>query len=150
MLVSAQTLLLNRAVFLWICAFFLLYRPEAIYKNLFVLAVSQRLPQVYAGSGDALAPLVATLFAIEGLQDFTLLFEDRYLETFRVILPTRLIVYFVVAALSYMQVSIFAVGPLFAYCFAEILLNFWIFSAIREEMNEKIRVSIRNSAGYES
>ena len=150
MWVSAQTLLLNRVVLLWICAFFLIYNPEAVYKNIYVLAIGHSLPQVYVGSGDALASLVATLFAAEGLQDFVLLFEDRYLETFRVILPARLIVYFAVSALSYMKVASFAVGPLFTYCFTEILMNFWIFSAIREEMNEKLRVAIRSSAGTTS
>lgn len=148
--VSSKTLALYRVCTLWACALFLFKNPVTIYSNFAVVILGQalELPNVYTGGeGDKLAGIVAVLLILLGIEEFVVIFQENSGEHWRGSVPTRLTVYFALTLASYLGYRPLANSLAFTYVFLELVVNFFMYLILREELNEVTRRTIREERG---
>lgn len=115
--------------------------PEYLSNAGFVMLLGQAMEVTYAPleSSNAIIGLLVLFLGINALTDVIPLLADN-LEFFETIVPTRLTVYFAVAAYSYIGNSqYFSTSLVFVYCFLEVWINFLIFNNLRDEKYVRLK-----------
>ncbi|CAI4034516.1 hypothetical protein SMKI_10G3090 [Saccharomyces mikatae IFO 1815] len=131
-----------RVAFLFTISFFCLKNVNSILENTYFLVLTQamNLPQLTLSRYNGQLGLFALLFALNGIHDLIPLLENN-VGYFQSIVPARLLLFFILTAISYLWESNLYVhnNSVFIYCFAEVWINFLLYNAIREEKNESFK-----------
>jgi hypothetical protein len=92
--------------------------------------------------------LIAVIVGLYALQDLPCLGADNYLDILEINVPIRLSVYFGALSAGYLLRPLYLNNSLiFVFMFFEMFVNFWLFTAVREERNELSKRQIREGAG---
>lgn len=130
-----------RIVFLVTIAYFLVKDPSYITHSNFAILLGLAM-QVNFASIDPKNPLLsllAVVFASLALGDLIPLLAEN-LNFFETMVPTRLILYFFLAAYSYFaKTSVFSNNLIFTYAFFEIWFNFLIYNNLRDEKYYRVK-----------
>lgn len=140
-----NTLVFARIAFLLSLAFFILKDITLILDHHFTLIFTQALdlPALKMSPYSAQLGFVAVLLAFTALSDLVPLMEQNH-SFFEGMVPARTLVYFLLVGYAYISDNIFFNNNLvFMYLFTEALLNMSIFSALREEKNERVKKQIQ-------
>lgn len=132
---TAKTLSYIRVACLVTISYLLVKDPEFLGNLGFVLLLGQAMEVPYAKL-DKANPLVgaaAVVFASLALSDLIPLMADN-IAYFETVVPTRLTMYFGIAAYSYLDnKSAVSNSLIFTYAFFEIWFNFLIYNNLRDE-----------------
>lgn len=144
---TAKTLLYVRVLFLTFLCFYLVTDPEYLGNAGFVMLLGQAMEVKYAPlqESNPIIGLVVLFLGINALTDLIPLLADN-LDFFETIVPTRLTVYFALAAYSYIGNSqYFSTSVVFVYCFLEVWINFLIFNNLRDEKYVRLKAFVEEN-----
>lgn len=105
-----------------------------------ILTHSMNLPMLTMSPYSGQLGTFGILFLMLAFSDLLPLLESNR-KYFYSIVPARLLVYFVLTALSYLWTSNLFLhnNAVFLFCFNEVWMNFVIYGSIREERNEEFK-----------
>lgn len=144
---SAKSLLYARVFLLAVLTFFCIKDPSVLLESGFAVLLGQamQLNIVLVDSSNPLLGITAVAFATLAISDFIPLLADN-IEYFETIVPTRLFLYFGLAAYSYVTNSpFFSSNVIFVYSFFEIWFNFLIYNNLRDERYYRIKKFIEEN-----
>lgn len=144
---SARTLLYIRVLFLATVAFFSIKNPKILLESGFAILLGQamQLPIVIVDNTNPLIGITAVAFGTLAISDLIPLLADN-IEYFETIVPTRLFMYFALAAFSYVTKSpFFSNNIIFVYSFFEVWFNFLIYNNLRDEKYYRIKKFIEEN-----
>lgn len=142
-ILSSFNLLFVRISFLFTLAFFCLKDVNSILNNSYfdILTQAMGLPAVQMSRYSGQLGLFSVVFALLAITDLIPLLEENK-QFFFSMVPTRLTIFFILTSVSYWGQDYYYLhnNVVFVYCFAEVWLNFLIYSSIREERNAHVIV----------
>mmetsp|Transcript_4507 Transcript_4507/g.4985 ORF Transcript_4507/g.4985 Transcript_4507/m.4985 type:complete len:165 (-) Transcript_4507:54-548(-) len=144
---SAKSLLYVRVLLLAVIAFFCIKDPSVLLESGFAVLLGQamQLNIILLDTSNPLIGITAITFATLAISDLIPLLADN-IEYFETIVPTRLFLYFGLAAYSYVTKSpIFSNNIIFVYSFFEIWFNFLIYNNLRDEKYYRIKKFIEEN-----
>ncbi|ODQ79349.1 hypothetical protein BABINDRAFT_161758 [Babjeviella inositovora NRRL Y-12698] len=107
-----------------------------------LLSTSMQLPIVEIDDYNPIFGILALLFGVLAMSDLVPLFEANTMY-FESITPSRLVVFFSLAAYSYLGDSLyFCNNIVFIYCFMEVWFNMLLFSSLKDEKYTRIKAEI--------
>lgn len=113
--------------------------------------ISNKQPQTSIRDDNPLIGLVGILIGLYALQDLPCISASNRIEILEVTVPMRLSVYFAVLFIGYVwRQSSVNNSLVFSLMFFEMFLNFWMYTALREERNEQRKQMIRDLANAEA
>lgn len=142
---TSKTILYARLVFLTAICYYLARDPAALISSHFLVLLGQAmelpmvLPVVESESDSVLYGTISILFGLQAISDLIPLLADN-INYFETIVPTRLTVFFFLAAYSYVSTNVaFGNNVVFVYSFFEIWFNFLIFNNLRDEKYYRLK-----------
>lgn len=142
---TSKTILYARVVLLIALAYFLAVDPSMILESHFILLLGQAmelpmlLPTTKNESDSVLYGFISVLFGIQAISDLIPILADN-VQHFETLVPTRLAIFFCLAAYSYMSTDLLlGNNVVFVYSFFEIWLNFLAYNNLRDERYYKVK-----------
>lgn len=131
-------MILARSTILWTLGYLFLTNPQAYAEHPTILIMSKSMEMDFVETRDnPLAGFVGLLLIVMGCSDVAVLGLPNYMVFFEGSVPIRLTIYFVSMAYSLIVHTPYLSNTVvFTMSFFDIILSFWIFTAIREERNE--------------
>ncbi|KAK5960761.1 Ilm1p PWA37_002198 [Arxiozyma heterogenica] len=140
-ILSSFNLLFLRISLLLTLAFYCLKDVNIILNNSYfdVLTQAMNLPAIQMSRFSGQLGFFSVLFVLLAINDLIPLLEDNKQYFFSVV-PVRLTVFFILTTVSYWGQDYYYLhnNVVFIYSFAEVWLNFLIYTSIREERNADI------------
>ena len=136
---TSKTILYARVVFFFFLFYFAAVNPGYLLGSHFLLLLGQAmelpmiLPVIETDGDSVFYGIISLLFGLQAVGDLIPLLAEN-VDYFETIVPTRLTIFFFLAAYAYISKSLtFGNNAVFVYSFFEVWFNFLIFNNLRDE-----------------